>query len=356
MRTIAVLFGGQSTEYDVSLQSAYAVIEHMDLKKYQPVLVGITRDGEWLLFEGSIEKIAADTWHDDPSCCPAILSPSRKNFHDREQESGCVMVFGPDSRKLIPIDCVFPMLHGKNGEDGTVQGLLELAGVPVVGCKTLSSAICMDKEIAHTLVEAAGISVPQSMTLHRDRYFEREILETASEMGFPLFVKPARAGSSFGITKVTEPNTLNQAIHMAFQHDSKVVIEKAVEGFEVGCAVLGNGQLKIGRVDEIQLSQGFFDYTEKYTLKSSKIHMPARIDEVTEERIKKAAEVIYRVLECSGFARVDMFLTPQREIVFNEVNTIPGFTSHSRYPNMMRGIGMEFSQIIDEVIELAFEE
>ena len=255
---------------------------------------------------------------------------------------------------MIDVDLAFPVLHGKNGEDGTVQGLFELAGIPVVGCGTLSSALCMDKDRSHKLVKLAGISVPKSVTFNQLGK-EAAIKGVRADLSYPLFVKPVRAGSSFGITKVVREQELWDAIELAFRHDAEVIVEEAIEGFEVGCAVLGMDELTVGRVDEIELSCGFFDYTEKYTLQSSKIYMPARIDDEAEQRIQKTAVAIYRALGCSGFARVDMFYTPSGEIVFNEVNTIPGFTAHSRYPNMMKGIGLSFAQMLDKLIGLYVE-
>jgi len=176
--------------------------------------------------------------------------------------------------------------------------------------------------------------------------------EIEEKLAYPLFVKPVRAGSSFGITRIMEKTELDAAIDYAFEHDTEVIVEEEVNGFEVGCAVLGIDALTVGRVDEIELSGGFFDYTEKYTLKSSKIYMPARVGAEAEKRIQEAAVIIYRALGCSGFARVDMFYTPSGEIVFNEVNTIPGFTSHSRYPDMMKGIGLSFPEMLDRLIGL----
>lgn len=341
--TIAVLFGGNSTEYEVSLQSACSVIECLDPAKYRIILLGITRCGKWLLYRGGIQEIQNDTWIQDDLCVPAIISPDRNTHGILVMEDGGVTT--------ISVDVAFPVLHGKNGEDGTLQGLLEMAGIPCVGCKTLSSALCMDKDFAHRLVRLAGIKTPNSVVLYSPMH-EEELWKQTKHLQYPLFVKPANAGSSFGITKVNQQSELIDAVFLAFEHDEKVVIEEAVDGFEVGCAVLGDETLTLGEVDEIELSQGFFDYTEKYTLKTSKIHMPARVDSDTADRIRQTAAVIYRVLGCKGFARVDLFLTPNNEIVFNEVNTIPGFTAHSRYPNMLKGIGMTFSQIVEELIRL----
>ena len=221
------------------------------------------------------------------------------------------------------------MLHGKNGEDGTVQGLCDLAGIPYVGCGTLSSALCMDKDIAHIIAKAAGVEVPDYVLLREYMDIEEQ-RRLCADLEYPVFVKPARAGSSYGITRVEAPGQLKSAIEAAFQHDTKVVIEAAVPGFEVGCAVLGEKKLLIGAVDEIELHTGVFDFHEKYTLETSRIHVPARIDAVTAARLKETAGRLYRALECRGMSRVDMFLTPDGRIVFNEINTIPGFTSHSR--------------------------
>ncbi len=346
-KKIAVIFGGNSTEYEVSLQSAYSVLKNINTEKFDIIPIGITRDGDWYHYTGETEKICEGTWTEDSkNLFPVVVSPSRsgKGFLELAEYS----------YRTIKTDLVFPVLHGKNGEDGTLQGLFELAGIPVVGCGTLSSAVCMDKDRAHKLVSLTGIAVPRTVTF---RYSGREaaVEEIEAGLAYPLFVKPVRAGSSFGITRITEKEQLHAAIELAFQYDAEVIVEEEVCGFEVGCAVLGNEALTVGRVDEIELSGGFFDYTEKYTLKSSKIYMPARIDSGTEKRIQDAAVTIYRALGCSGFARVDMFYTPSGEIVFNEVNTIPGFTSHSRYPNMMKGIGLSFPEMLDKLTGLYME-
>ena len=232
-----------------------------------------------------------------------------------------------------------------------IQGLFELAGVPVIGCGTLSSALCMDKDRAHQLAALAGIRVPRSHVFHSSDDFSR-IAQAAEELGYPVFVKPVRAGSSFGITKVSGPEELPAAMEEAFRHDSAVILEETIPGFEVGCAVMGNEELTVGLVDEIALSEGFFNYEEKYTLKTSAIHCPARIPPEKAAEIQAAAKTIYRALDCRVFARVDLFLTPDGEIVFNEVNTIPGFTAHSRYPSMMQGIGISFGELVTRLIEL----
>ncbi len=342
-KNIAVIFGGCSPEYEVSLASASAVISHMDQSLFQPVLIGITREGDWRYYPGDVSRIENDTWR-DTGCCPACLSPDR-SCHE-------LLVFREKEIERIPIDVAFPVLHGRNGEDGTVQGLCELAGIPLAGCGTLASALCMDKDRAHKLVSLAGIRVPASELILPD-YRPEQVEELAAKIGYPLFVKPVKAGSSYGITKLDTRDKLLEAVKTAFQFDDCVLLEEAIPGFEVGCAVLGNDELITGEPDEIELQDGFFDYTEKYNLITSKIHVPARISKEKASEIKEAGKKIYRALGCRGFARVDLFLKPDGELVFNEVNTIPGFTSHSRYPGMMKAAGISFAALISKVISLA---
>lgn len=341
-KTAAVFFGGCSTEYEVSLQSAYAIIKSIDTEKYCLVLIGIERGtGSWFWYQGEPDKIREDRWREDETCIEVFPSMN-KGVHG--------LLYRKDGKiNVLPLDMALPVLHGRNGEDGTVQGVLELMGVRVIGCGVLSSALCMDKELAHRVVSAAGIKTAEARVLQTG-CTDEELYKAAERVGYPLFVKPLRAGSSFGITKVSEERALLGAAEEAFRHDETVIFERAVDGFEVGCAVLGTKELFIGEVDEIELSEGFFDYTEKYTLKTSKIHVPARISGETAEEIKETALKIYRLLGCSGFSRVDMFLTPSGEIYFNEVNTIPGFTSHSRYPNMLRAAGMTFEEIVEKLL------
>jgi len=245
-----------------------------------------------------------------------------------------------------------PVLHGKNGEDGTVQGLLELAGIPVVGCKTLASALCMDKNKAHKVVETAGVGAARSFTLQTGND-KVAILDQAEKLGYPLFVKPVRNGSSYGITKVQNKSELFPAIDHAFEYDDEVIVEENIDGIEVGCSVLGNDYLIVGDVDEIILEDGFLDFKEKYTPETSVTRISTSIGKAKQGEIKEAAKTIYRALGCTGFARIDMFLTPAGRIVFNEANTIPGFTAHSRFPNMLKSIDMSFGQIVNEIINLA---
>ena len=341
-KRIAILFGGCSPEYGVSLQSAYSVITHLDREKYEPVLIGISNAGDWFQYVGEIEKIFIDTWCNEEDCIPVVVSPNR-TVH------GIVTIKNGKIRETH-IDAVFPVLHGKNGEDGTVQGVFELAGIPVVGCGVLSSALCMDKDRAHKLVQARGISVPQSFVLQGGGDAETAIRQ-AERIGYPLFVKPVGAGSSYGITKVTGRNQLPEALKLAFSYDSTVIVEECISGFEVGCAVLEKDGFVVGEVDEIELENGFFGFTEKYTLKTSSIHVPARISAEKAGEIKETAKLIFKTLDCRGFARVDMFLDDTGRIVFNEVNTIPGFTTHSRFPNMMKAAGISLEQVISMAVD-----
>ena len=347
---VAVIFGGNSSEYGVSLSSASAVLKHMDLRRFTPLMIGISNQGEWFYYNGTIEQIKEDNWCNEANCKPArlLLEPGKKEF--------IVSIGG--TYVHLPFDIAFQVMHGKNGEDGTIQGMLELAGVEFVGCKTLASALCMDKERAHKLVSVEGIRVAKSMVLSNMQDNQKDIDAFIGKVGLPVFIKPLKAGSSYGITKVGEKEQVMEAIALASSYDQQVIIEENIEGFEVGCAIIGTEELIVGEVDEIELTDGFFDYTEKYTLKSSKIHVPARIPVEMRKQVKDTAKVIYRVLGCSGLARVDLFITPEGELVFNEVNTIPGFTEHSRFPNMMKEIGFTYEQLITKLLltELEVEE
>lgn len=348
MKTIAIIFGGVSSEYEISLQSAYSVLTHLDSSELNIVALGITREGSWFHYTGDLRNIERDTWHTDTEHCHwAMLVPDR-SIHGFLQQ---------DERgwQVCRLDMAMPVLHGKNGEDGTIQGLIEMAGIPLIGCGVLSSALCMDKYRAHQIVSHYGIEVARSFVMNKGMS-QANIEKKLSRLCWPLFVKPLKAGSSFGISRIESRHQFDSAIEMALLHDDEVIVEESIEGFEVGCAVMGNKEsLTLGEVDEIELTEGFFDFKEKYTLGTSKIHIPARLAQEERDRIKKAAGIIYNALGCKSFARVDMFYTPDHRIVFNEVNTIPGFTSHSRYPNMMKGIGVSFEELLKQLIEEAVE-
>lgn len=342
--TIALLFGGCSTEYHVSLQSAYSVFLQIDTSRYSVYLIGLhPQTGQWYWYRGNPERILHDEWCVEEFCVPVFPTTDRF-IHG-------VQYVEDHSVHSISFDAALPILHGKNGEDGTVQGLLELTGIPIIGCDLLSSALCMNKDLAHRLVAAEGIATPKSILI-QPAFDKEQLMHDIQTLGYPIFVKPVRSGSSFGITKVLAEQELLPAIERAFVHDSHVLLEEMIPGFEVGCAILGTNPLTIGAVDEIELSQGFFDYTEKYTLETAKIHVPARISDKKTKEIQETAKQIYTILGCKGFARVDLFLTPEEKIVFNEVNTIPGFTPHSRYPNMLKATGWSFAEVIRQLLKM----
>lgn len=341
----AVIFGGCSSEYGVSLESASAVIRALDGARYEVIPVGISREGEWFYYTGETARIENDTWREG-DCTPAVIAPSRR-VHG-------LWVLRDTGVETVYVDVVLPILHGRNGEDGTVQGAVALSGIPLAGCGILASALCMDKDRAHRLVSLIGVRVPKSFVLNAVTD-EEQALDFARELGFPVFVKPVKAGSSYGISRVCSMDGLQEALAQAAFYDDEVLIEEEIEGFEVGCAVLGTEELVTGEVDEIELESGFFDFTEKYTLQTSTIHVPARISEEKAAEVKELAKRIYRALGCSGFARVDLFLTGAGELVFNEVNTIPGFTAHSRYPGMMKAAGISFAELLERIIEQAVE-
>lgn len=335
---IAILFGGCSEEHDVSIKSAREIAAHISMEKYEPVYIGITRAGVWKM----CEKPCAE-W-DNENCRPVVISPDKKTRG--------LIIFEDGAYQTLPIDAVFSVLHGKTGEDGAIQGLLELSAIPYVGCDVQSSAVCMDKSLAYIVVKDAGIATPAFWVFNAG-----DVPRVDASM-YPVFVKPARSGSSFGVTKVKGEAELAPAIELARQYDSKVIIEQAVSGSEVGCAVLGNGSdLTVGEVDQISLTHGIFRiHQEEQPEKGSEnavITVPAHLPAERREQIQETAKSIYKALGCKGLARVDMFLQKDGRIVLNEVNTLPGFTSYSRYPRMMDAAGITLSEVIDRLIMLA---
>lgn len=344
---VACLFGGCSSEYGISLESASSIIENMNKDKYDIKLIGITKDGNFYEYNGDVDKIKNDEWLNDSLCKKITISSNR-------EDHGYIVL---DESRVEKIDVAFPILHGKNGEDGRLQGLFELANIPYAGCDMISSAICMDKFITHELVRNYGIEAPRGFIINKYSDLDKtKELINVNKLNFPLFVKPLKAGSSYGISKIHSTDELEKALEEAFKFDDKVIVEENIDGFEVGCAVLGNNELIIGEVDEIELVGEFFNFEEKYGNRSSKIHLPARLSDEVKENIKSTALAIYNVLGCKGFARVDMFYTPDGKVVLNEVNTIPGCTSHSRFPSMLKMVGYSFEEVIDKIIELALED
>lgn len=346
---VAVIFGGVSSEHDISLKSASFVINNLPKDKFETICVGITKTGRWLYYPGDVESIADGSWNSHPDCAAAVISPDRSH-------QGILKVMDDGNFSLLKIDCVFPVLHGKNGEDGTIQGLCTLAGIPYVGCDTLSSASCMDKAVTHTILDSAGIKTADYCVVTRS---EREKLDTyapaiAEKLGFPIFVKPANAGSSVGVNKVNNIEQLRKAIKIAFSHDSKALCEQAIIGKEVECAVLGNDEPQASITGEIGAANEFYDFDAKYVSDSS-LYIPARIDETTSQRVQKIAIAAYKALGCSGLSRVDFFITDDNDIILNEINTLPGFTAISMYPKLWAECGKDSAELLTELVELAME-
>lgn len=345
---VAVVFGGASSEYDVSLMSASSVLKNIDNEKYNIYKIGITKQGKMFYYTGKIENIHNDNWQGE-DCTPCIISPDRSHH-------GIILL--KEKLEIIRMDTVFAVLHGKNGEDGTIQGLFTLAGIPFVGCDTLSSACCMDKGIAKTLLDHAKIKNTKWISfINYDYNKDKEIYlnEVCEKLGFPCFVKPANAGSSVGISKAVNKESLEKAIDLAFLHDKKVIIEENIIGLEIECAVLGNEEPIASILGEIEPCNEFYDYDAKYLANKTRTFAPARIDENSTEKIREIAINAYKVLGCSGFARVDFFLSKENEVILNEVNTIPGFTAISMYPQLFEKSGLPYSKLIDHLIELSLK-
>src|ERR1700704_209896 len=335
---IGIIFGGCSEEHPISVKSAQEVARNLDTEKYEPFYVGITKCGAWKLCDGP------DANWENGSCRPAVLSPDR-SVHG-------LIVLGQGQYEAISLDVVLPVLHGKLGEDGAIQGLLELSGIPYAGCDVQSSALCMDKSLAYIVARNAGIATPNYWAVTANEKIDPDRLT------YPVFVKPARSGSSFGVSKVSRKEELLTAVETAREYDPKVLIEEAVVGSEVGCAILGNDpDLIAGEVDQIALSHGFFRIHQESEPESGSENstpiVPADISAESRSLVQETAKAVYRALGCRGLSRVDMFLKEDGKVVLNEVNTLPGMTSYSRYPRMMAAAGLPLAEVIDRIVSLA---
>jgi len=334
---IGIIFGGCSEEHPVSVKSAQEVAKHLDPGKYEPLWIGITTSGAWKLCDGP-----GTNWESRGSR-PVVLSPDR-SVHG-------LLVLERERYDMIRLDVVLPLLHGKFGEDGAIQGLLELSGIPYAGCDIPSSALSMDKSLAYIVASSAGIATPKHSVLTEDEKIDPDSLT------YPVFVKPARSGSSFGVSKVSGQEELPSAIEAARQYDDKVLIEEAVAGSEVGCAILGERSgLVAGEVDRVSLSHGFFRIHQESDPESGSENatfiVPADIPAEARSLVQETAKTVYRALGCQGLARVDTFLTDDGTVVLNEVNTLPGMTSYSRYPRMMAAAGLPLADVIDRLVAL----
>ncbi len=349
-KKIAVIFGGCSSEHEVSCLSATSVINNLPKEKYETVCLGITKDGRWYLFSGRVDEIADGRWEHNPLNQPAFLSPDRS--------VGGIVVDGKIGFDVIKVDCVFPVLHGRNGEDGTIQGLLQLSGIPFVGCRALASAVCMDKGVTHTLLTAAGVKQANYLWFFAEKYktgAEKIKVKISARLGYPIFVKPANAGSSVGISKVHSEAELDAAVEKAAREDDKIVLEEAIVGQEVECAVLGNAEPQASLVGEIAASAEFYDYDDKYKSGKSQLYIPAHLSGEVMEEIRSTAVRAYRMLGCSGLSRVDFFVRNGNEVLLNELNTMPGFTAISMYPKLWEAAGVSYGELLDKLITLSFE-
>lgn len=349
MKNVLVLFGGVSSEHDVSVVSASFVIRNMPKAEYNIYMVGITKTGEWYLYEGSPDALPEDKWLTEGKLTKAFLSPDR-SVHG-------LILLKETGYETVPIDVCFPVLHGKNGEDGTMQGLLQLAGIPFVGCDAVSSGVTMDKVFTNTVADCNGI--PQAawdyLTAYEYKSGTKTLATVAEKLGFPIFVKPANAGSSVGISKAHNMEELEAAMELALQHDTRILFEEFIDGFEVECSVLGNDTLRTGVVGQIVPANEFYDFDAKYEA-DSVLHIPAHLPEETRDAVAEQAKKVFLAMSCSGFSRVDFFVRKSDgAVLFNEINTIPGFTPISMYPKMMEAAGLPYPELLKTLLQLAEE-
>lgn len=351
---LAVLFGGISSEHDISCLSAASILRNLDKTKYEIYPVGITQEGQWYYCPAcDADRVENGEWERMADKVPALLPPDR-SVH------GLVLL--RDGRtETIRLDCVFPVLHGAGGEDGTVQGLLELAGIPYVGCGVAACANSMDKSITKALIEPTGVRQAKYYLALRydfERNAEGVVRTAADQLGsFPVFVKPCSQGSSVGVAKANDMLELAAGLTEAFKLDDKVLVEEFIDGHEVECAVLGNRNPIASTVGEIAATQEFYTFDAKYKDESSKLYIPAQITPQQLETVRQNALRVYAALGCRGLSRVDFFVTYEGgEVVFNELNSIPGFTSISMYPKLFDYEGIHYPELLDRLVTLALEE
>ena len=365
---VALLFGSCSSEHEVSCVSAAAWTDALATMpdRYEVILVGITKQGRWLKYSGSTEGMRSGSWEQDASCVPCVLSPDRSDHG--------LLVHSANGYELLPVDVVAPILHGKNGEDGTIQGLLEMMNVPYVGCGVLASAACMDKHYTKVLLAAAGIPVAPGITVDA-RGFDAAsrfaadadgLLAQVEEAGlaYPLFVKPSRAGSSFGVTKVEhggDAAELAAAVFEASHHDWRILIEQGIDAREIECAVLcpkAGSEPQASWPGEIVLDKRnsgddqFYDFDSKYMDSSaSHVEVPANLPQETLQQVRETAVKAFKAVDGAGLSRVDTFVTPDGEVMVNEINTMPGFTPISMYPKAWEATGIGYTDLITKLID-----
>lgn len=345
-KNVVVLFGGNSSEHDVSCVSAQTVIKNIDIDIYNVLLVGITREGKWV-FVDSVDAIADGTWR--KSQMGALISP------DTTQKE--LVIFKDGSYETKKIDVVFPVLHGLNGEDGTVQGILELAKIPYVGCGVLASAVSMDKVYTKTIVEKLGIRQAAFVDVRLEMLddMDQTVMVVEDQLDYPVFVKPSCAGSSQGVSKAHDREELIKALELAAKHDRKILVEETILGREIECAVLGGKDVKASGVGEILAAAEFYDFDAKYNNAESRTVVDPDLSKEVVEEVRDAAVRIFKAVDGFGLSRVDFFVTKKNKVVFNEINTLPGFTAISMYPMLWRARGIETDQLVNQLIEMAYE-
>lgn len=350
--SVCVLFGGMSPEHEVSLRSAESVLNNMDQMKYNVFPVGITREGDWILYAGKdYSLLPSGEWKNYPGNRRAAISPVRGQG---------LLSFEGDCVVRERIDVVFPVLHGENGEDGAMQGLLQMAGIPYVGPHVAASAVAMDKTLTKLVADQAGIPQAAWHMVHRmdlQSHMDSTLDHLEEKFQYPMFVKPAGTGSSVGVSKAADRDALRYALEFASGYDSKILVEEFISGREVEVAVLGNESPAASVCGEIDSGAEFYDYDAKYVTDTSVAYIPARIDDDTSERVREMAVRVYRAIGCRGMSRVDFFVTHKDNcVILNEINTLPGFTSISMYPKLFAASGIPYERLIDELISLAMEE
>lgn len=349
-KNIMVIFGGESSEHAVSCMSAISILENMDTNRYNCILVGITESGKWMLVNNAPDKIKNSTWIKDDSNKEILISLDGRNSKFLVVDDGVI--------SEIKVDCIFPILHGKYGEDGRLQGLLDLMRIPYIGSGCSSSAIGFDKALTKEIVSSLGILQAKSKIIRKnsnDLNTQCNEIEEYFENDYPLFIKPSREGSSVGIVKVKNKIELYDGLKFAFQYDYKLIIEKEIIGREIEIAVKGSITPKASKIGELMFDDEFYSYDAKYNSRDSKTSIAHDIDEQLLIQIQNAALDIYNKLECKSLARVDFFLEENNKFIFNEINTIPGFTPISMYPQLWQNEGMTYKELITFIIEDAIE-
>ena len=350
--SVCILFGGVSPEHEVSLRSAESVLNNIDKNKYNVFPVGITKEGDWILYAGKdYSLLPSGEWKNFPGNRRAAISPVRGQG---------LLSFEGDCVVRERIDVVFPVLHGENGEDGTVQGLLRLAGIPFVGPHVAASAVAMDKTLTKLVADQAGIPQADWELVRRgdlESHMEQKLNLLEQRFSYPMFVKPAGTGSSVGVSKAADRAALEKALLEASAYDEKVLVEEFIRGREIEVAVMGNDSPVASICGEIDSGAEFYDYDAKYITDTSVASVPARSPADGQERVREAAVKVYRAIGCRGLSRVDFFVTYEgNRVVFNEINTIPGFTSISMYPKLFAASGIPYPELIDSLLALALED